>query len=139
MVAQCDSLKSRGDREEVVPAADIADATSAAMAAIASEAVCCWYCTAIWCVCATKEENRVTCGADVINAVLTMMEAHTASLRVQEEACGALWKLAENGECAAHMTAGGRAAALLRLAKAVHPHDKHLQNVIACALHKLGA
>lgn len=126
MVARCRALAERGRREEVIPAAEIADitsyaltVTSYALAADASASVCYSYCNAISSMCEDCDENRVACGTDVIALVLGMMEAHPGSEDVQLGACKALAMLAGNAECAEHMRAGGRAAALLRQAKSV--------------------
>lgn len=120
-VALCEALEERGEGSELVPAADIADVTSSALAAIASEEVCAAYCAAIVSVCWLSEVNCAACGIGVVTAVLAMMETHPASADVQGQACEALNELADNAHSAAHMRADGRAEALLQKAKATHP------------------
>lgn len=141
-MAQCNALEKLGWRAAVIPAADIADVTSSALAAITSEVVCGEYCNAIARMCEASEENRVTCGVAVITAVLAMMEAHPDSHRnsedVQYHACEALAMLACNEECAAHMRAGGRAEALLRRAMAAFPDDNDMRDDVSSALSQMG-
>lgn len=139
-VAQCMALKERGNSlsGEVIAAADIAAVTSAAVAAAAFEDVCTAYCSAIGWICfAGPDENRAACGADVIEALLTIMEAHLASAKVQRRATWALSKLASNAECVAHMRAGGRAAVVLRQAKAAHRDDEDVKVNAGLVLHHL--
>lgn len=132
-LTKCEALTFRGV-VEVVSAAEIADATSSAVAAITSAEVCEKYCEAIWKACEMRAENRATCGAAVITAVLAMMEAHPASMAVQWRACEALSLLAEVADCAAHMRAGGRASVLLQQAMAAHPDDSAIQGSARQAL-----
>lgn len=127
--AKFTALTVQSMMDKVIPAADIAAATASALGAIAIEKLCHVYCCTVANICSggQKEKNRAACGVGVINAVMAMMEAHPASADVQDRGCEVLRWLAENAKCAAHMRAGGRAAALLRQAKAAFPALDYLQ------------
>lgn len=104
----------------MVTAADIADVTSSALAAIASKEVCEEYCAAIEWMCKSGDENRAACGAGVATAVLAMMEAHLEPRSSWDwlvyRGCDILGILVENVECAEAMRADSRTVGLLRQA-----------------------
>lgn len=128
MVEKCEALGKLRSKQTEVSAADIADVTAAAMAASASALVCEAYCTGISNV-RSHAENRSAWGAGAITAVLAM-EAHLTSLAVQGAACDALRKLTEIAGCTEFMRAesDGRAAVLLKKAKAAYPDDNSIQH-----------
>lgn len=137
VVAQCNALAQGYWNVIGVPADEIADVTSSALAAVASADICGAYCNAIAYVVTFHEENREVCGIGVVSTVLDMMEAHTTSKAVQSDACAALNGLVENAECAEHMREDGRAAVLLRKALAACPGDDNLKRNAADALKRI--
>lgn len=136
-LAHCKALVAQGEKAEVISAADIAEATSSAVAAIASAHVCEEFCFVIGWVCEAHDANRAACGPDVVAAVLAMMDAHPQSEEVQSTGCYAVWTLAKNAECAGRMRAEGKAAVLVKQAKAAHSRDATIQDNAQKALELL--